>query len=610
MRKLIILLTIALTALLASAGSDVSFTVKVPSRVLEGEKFALTYSLRNGDGTALRTGDIPGCSRLYGPSVSKRQSYEVVNGQMSSSSSVDYTYTYRADKAGTYTLPAASIVVDGKQYTTKPVEFTIVDNPGGGSNTQQGSNTTSIDDIRTQRAGKDVSASDVMVRIILSKPSAYEQEAIECTIKLYTKYQISSFRATAQPSFDGFLIEDLDIQSALNNVETYNGQDYRTAVLKRCIIFPQKSGKLTINSGNYELTVVQYEEIPMGFFVTRQPVEKDVNVRSNSASVEVKPLPEPKPAGFDGAVGTFTAECHPVGASYRTGDPMTLMLTVNGTGNIKYINEPQPDVPSEFEQYTPAVDRNTRVSGSTVTGSMTVEYTYVPQTVGNFTVNMPPFSYFNPADGQYHTITFAPFDFKVAKGLSTNTSRDTERKDIEAKNTDIRFINTGDLGLAKPTRPVARSLWYWSLWLIVLLLAIGATTMRIRHARAMGDVAGRRMGRAAKVAQSRMRKAAALGNSGQTSPFVEELLKALWGYLSDKLGIPASRLSRDNIREAMEQRYGEPGIQAADSVTAVLDECELTRYTPGGQASEATDSLLRQASDAIAAIERLKLSKH
>lgn len=608
MKHLSIFMTLILCVAL-QVGAQVSFTVKVPQRVLQGQNFAVTYSLKNGDGSGLRVGDIDGCRRLYGPSTSTRQSYSVTNGQMVSFSSVDYTYTYKAEKTGTFTVPAASIIVDGKQYTTNPTEFTVVDNPNAaaGNNPSNGG-AVNIDDIRTQHSDRKVTADDVIVRIILAKNNAWEQEAIDCTIKIYTKYQISSFRPTIQPSFDGFLIEEIPIQSTLNTVETLNGQEYRTATLKRCIIYPQKSGKLTINSGNYELSVVQYEEIPMGFFVTRQPVERDITIKSNTASVEVKELPLPHPSGFSGAVGRFSADTRMVGNSFRTGDPATLLYTVNGTGNIKYLAEPQIDFPSEFEQYTPKTDYDTHVAGGNVSGSMTVEYTFVPQNVGDFHIGIEPFVYFDPSDSQYHTVNLNSFDIKVAKGISTGAA-EPERKDIEAKNTDIRHIRTGNLQLSMSHRPVADTVWYWLLYPLALGLLILAVALNIRKVRAARDVTGQKMNRAGKVAGVRLRKAESLMRANDTGAFVEELLKALWGYLSDKLGIPVSRLTRDNIQVEIQNRYGQAGLQAAETVTAIIDECEMLRYAPGSDTDSAKGSLMQQATNAISAIESLKSVK-
>ncbi|MDE5651299.1 MAG: BatD family protein, partial [Duncaniella sp.] len=388
---------------ISANAADVSFTVKTPGRVFEGDKFPVTFRLTNADGSDLKVSQINGCTLLFGPSTSTSQSYQVVNGRASYTSAVEYTYYYRADKAGNFTIPAASILADGKRMSTKAVSFTVHERADRDKPASQ--RPVDVDDVDTQTAGRRVNSDDVFVRIILSKSSAYEQEAIGCTIKLYTKYSISSFMPTKQPAFDGFLIQEVDVQPSLNEVESYNGQNYMTAVLKRCIIFPQKSGKLTINSGNYDISVIQYDNVNMGMFQVRQPKETKIKVSSNTGSIDIKPLPQPQPDGFTGAVGDFKIDSRLVGNSFRTNDPATLIYTISGTGNIKYVKEPVIDFPSEFEQYTPKSDIQTTVRGNDVTGTMTVEYTFVPQSVGDFTIGSDKFVYFNPQTRDYVTLT-------------------------------------------------------------------------------------------------------------------------------------------------------------------------------------------------------------
>ena len=400
--SILTLLILLLSATVSAAGA-VNFTVKAPGRVYEGDKFPVTFRLTNANGSDLKVAAIDGCTLLFGPSTSQSQSYSVVNGRAESSSAIEYTYYYRADKAGQFTIPAASVMADGKRYTTSPTTFKVHERAEQDRPASQ--RPVAVDDIDTQAAGRKVNSDDVFVRIILSRSSAYEQEAIGCTIKLYTKYSISSFMPTRQPSFDGFLIQELDVQPALNEIETYRGQDYMTAILKRCIIFPQKSGKLTINSGNYDISVVQYDNVNMGMFQVRQPHETKIKVSSNTASIDILPLPTPKPEGFNGAVGSFTIDSRLVGNSFRTNDPATLIYTISGTGNVKYLKEPQIDFPSEFEQYTPKSDIQTSVSGNEVSGKMTIEYTFVPQTVGDFTIGSDKFVYFDPSRRDYVTMS-------------------------------------------------------------------------------------------------------------------------------------------------------------------------------------------------------------
>ena len=435
------------------------------------------------------------------------------------------------------------------------------------------------------------------MRIILSKSSAYEQEAIGCTIKLYTKYSISSFLPTRQPAFDGFLIQEVDLQPSLNQVETYNGQNYMTAILKKCIIFPQKSGKLTINSGNYDISVVQYDNVNMGMFQVRQPKEAKIKVNSNSASINILPLPQPQPEGFAGAVGTFKVDSRLVGNSFRTNDPATLIYTISGTGNIKYVKEPVIDFPSEFEQYTPKSDIQATVQGNDVTGSMTVEYTFVPQSVGDFTIGSDKFVYFNPQAKQYVTLNTPTYPIKVAKGVSAPVTAD--QKDVENKNSDIRHIYLGDKNPAKEHSMVVLQSWYWFLYLGLLIIAIALIVMNRRNTRLNADITGRKTAKASKVARRRLKAAEGFMKAGDSDKFYEEMLRALWGYLSDKLAMPVSQLSRDNISATLSSKgYSE---ESAEAIVSVLDDCEMARYTP--DSSSRMDSVFERGVNAINQLE-------
>lgn len=596
-RSIFILLFIALVA--SSAFAAASFNVvNPPGRVAVGQKFSITYRLKNGEGTSLKVPQINGCKLLYGPSTSTSQSYQIINGSMSSSSTIDYTYIYRAEKEGNYNVGEASIVVDGKKLTSKGFSINVVP---GNSAQQGGSQSGSrpqveFDDASTQTADRSVSPNDVFVRIILSKATAYEQEAIECTMKLYTKYTISSFLPTKMPNYDGFLIEEMNVQASLNEVETYNGQRYMTAILKKCIIFPQKSGKLTINSGNYDINVVQYDNVNMGFFTVQSPQERSIKVSSNSVSLNVLPLPQPQPEGFSGAVGKFSVESRLIGNSFRTNDPATLIYTISGTGNIKYLQEPKIDFPSEFELYSPKSDIQAAVSGNNVTGKMTVEYTFVPQSVGDFRIGGDKFVYFNPATKDYVTLDTQGYNIKVAKGLSAPS--DVEQKDIELKNTDIRHIKLGDKNPSLKHEFVIATWWYWCLYGVIVIALVSVIGINRRNIKRMADVRGMKLAKANKEAKKRLKLAKVFMDKKQDDKFYEEILRAVWGYLSDKLGIPVSQLSRDNV--AFELSKIGASEELCGKFINVLDDCEMARYATGVAQPSA---VYEQATSAINELE-------
>ena len=615
-KYLTILSLLFLTAF--SLAAQTSFQVIPPRNVIAGNRFAVTYRLSNGEGTSLNAPAISGCKLLNPqPGVSTSQSYQIINGQASSSSTVEYTFIYRAEEEGTFTIPAASIIADGKKLTSQPAKFTVLPADKATQGQQQGGygygygrqpqQSVHVDDMASQDdTSHPISKDDIFVRIILNKSHAYEQEAIECTIKLYTKFQrINSFMMTSPPTFDGFLIEEDDTQAALNAVENYKGQNYVTAVLKKCIIFPQKSGKLTINSGKYDLSVVQIERVSNGWFISGRPVEKDVHLQPFTSTVDITPLPEPRPAGFDNAVGSFTFESRLSPEKLKTGEAASLEYIVTGTGNIKYLHEPKPELPTEFEQFTPKTDYRTRVSGATVTGTMVVDYTLVPQSVGTFRIPDQKFIYFDPAKRSYVTLTAPGYTMDIAKGSGTSVS--AEQMEIEAKNTDILHIKTGAKNLSKVHQPVIFNWWYWAVPVLLVLALVTAVLVYGRQVRLNADVAGRRNARANKVARRRLRAAEKFMKARQPEQFYEAMLKAMWGYLGDKLSMPVSQLTRQNILETLLSR----GVtqENADKVIEVLDQCEMARYTPDSSSEASVEALYEEATRTINSLEKSKFNK-
>lgn len=592
-----ILLTLTIIVLWLHQAMAVSFSLNAPGRVPVGEKFAVTYTVIDGDGSNLNAPRIDGCKFLYGPSTSSSSSFTMVNGQSKTSSRVEYTFLYMAESAGSYQVPSASIVVNGKTLTTKPATIMVVDRGSGSGNDPNGNRSrqqVQVDDPDTQTADRAVNSNDLFVRIILNKSTAYEQEAIECTIKLFTKYSISSFLPTRQPSFDGFLIDEVDVSNATGQMETYNGQNYMTAVLKKCIIFPQKSGKLTINSGEYDLNVVQYDQVNMGFFTVRDPKERKLKVSSNSASIEIKPLPSPRPAGFTNAVGQFQVESRLVGNTFKTNDPATLMYTITGKGNIKYIQEPTIDFPAEMEQYTPKSDISGEVTGATVSGKMSIDYTFVPQSVGDYTIPGGNFVYFDPSTGRYESISLPSHKIKVEKGSEAKAAGGAAKPRI----TDILDIHVGKSG-KRYNAPLLYSIGYWILYPAIMLIVGAIIFFYRRHIRKAADVVGTRLARAGKVARRRLKAANNFMNKGKSDEFYEEMLRALWGYLSDKLVIPVSKLSRDNISAELSQ-YG-AGEDVIESIISILDDCEMARYTPNSGAR--MTEVYERAAEAIGRLE-------
>ncbi|MDD2960928.1 MAG: BatD family protein [Muribaculaceae bacterium] len=596
-----IVLSLLLLSTLFCYAQNASFSVQAPHQVIKGNKFQVTYILRNAEGSGLKTSEIGGATKLYGPSTSTSYSQQWINGVSSSSSSQEYTIVYRADKVGKYNVAGATIIVNGKTIKCNGFTLEILPPDKTASNSSNQSQSVQIDNINSQASSKNVNAKDLFVRIILSKPSVYEQEATVCTIKLYTKYQISQFMATLQPSFNGFLIEDLPITAQLNSIENVNGENYMVAELKRCILYPQQSGKLTITSGNYDLTVIQYEEHRSMFGIIRQPVEKQLKVKSNQGSVNVMALPQPKPASFNGAVGDFKISSKLNTNKFKTNEAATFSFNISGTGNIKYVKSPIVNFPSQFEVYDPQSTVNATPSGSNMSGTTKWEYTFIPQFVGEFTIPESHFTYFNPASKKYITLTTEAYKFKVAKGANVATS--TDKKNIIQKNTDILHIKTGDLNLNKDFKFIISSPIYWLLYILPIAILISIMIMYRKTLKARSNIQLMKNKKAGKIAKKRLKLAKSYMIQHESSKFYNESLKAIWGYLSDKLGIPVSNLNKENIANELE-KYG-ASKELISSILDTLNECEFAQYAPE-QTDAKMESIYSTISDIMDKLESTK----
>ena len=605
--RLIILWTLLCVAL--SAAASVSFTVQAPRQVNEGSKFNVTFVLKNAEGSGFVAPDIPGATKLYGPALSTSYSQSWVNGKSSSSSSQEYTMIYKATKQGRLSVGAASVDVNGRRMTTKPFTIDVLP-PDKAANSRTRSlqedqqqherRGVQYDDPITQSADKAVTGNDIFVRIEMSKPRVYEQQAVVCTIKLYTKYQVSQFIPTLQPSFDGFLIEEIPMQPSLNNVETHNGQQYMVAVLKKCILYPQQSGKLTITSGNYDVNVVQYENYRTIFGTLSQPVEKKLVVKSNTATVNILPLPEPKPADFTGAVGRFTVATSINPTPLKTYQAATYSYVVTGTGNLKYIKAPEIAFPKQMDVYDPKTNLKVNPGGGDMSGSVQIDYPFIPQFAGDFTIPASRFTFFNPETGKYESIPVPEQPLKVGKGEGAPSNH------YRLQNMDIRHLHQGDLHLSKTHTLIVDNWLYWMGYVIPALLMAALLIYYRKQLRERADVRLMRTKRASKVAQRRLKQARSSMGRGDRTAFYADLLSAMWGYLSDKLSIPVSELDKENIQAEL-QNYGvDDELQQA--TLSLLDKCEFAQYAPELAGTDMAP-VLDEAATLIGRLENVKRAK-
>lgn len=601
--SLLLVLTFLSVSILAGAAS---FTVNAPQQVEVGQSFQIVYKLANAHGSNLIVPKPEGFKYLYGPARSEMSSTSNVNGHVTSSHMEAYTYTYRAETAGKFHIPAATIEADGKTLKSSSITIDVVAAGAGGHGSSappRNSNSPyGAIDPYDQTAGKSISPDDAFVHVALGRDNVYEQEAVVCTIKLYTKYE-GNISCTKQPSFDGCLIEELPTPRDGNpKTETFNGKQYLTLELGKYILYPQQSGTMTVTSGNYDITVMQRDVYQAGGYMVSLPVGTQVRVKSNQATINVKPLPSPRPAGFTGAVGVYTVKSRMEPSQLKTYQPTTFTLTVSGTGNLKYVTAPTVTFPDQFDCYDPQSEVNTSPTGNDVSGEVNFAYRFIPQFVGEFDIEGIDFVYFNTNTQRYETLHIPPRHVTVTKGEGEPSGH------YKLRNQDISDIIKGDLSLSKVPTFIVSSFPYWLAFIVPALLAVTALFVNRKRIKRQADVKRQRSRRAGKVATTRLKQARKLmASEANSDAFYAEVLNALWGYLGDRLDIAPSELSKDNISTVMEEAGFE---QSHISATLdLLNKCEFAQYAPE-LAEQDMGAIYKQTSSVMDDLESVKLKKN
>ena len=616
---------ILLLTLIGTIGSvfGAGVSVQVRPQVVQGEQFNVTFTITNGNGRMTRdqAPKLKGCQLLYGPSESTMQSVQIINGRQSSSVSKNITFVYLAENPGSVTIPATTINVDGSPMTVAAKNFTIL--PPSASSQRQRPQQYAYDpwdDLlgrldeydpfqsapapQPVRTESKVSANDLIITVTMSKNKVYENEAVIATIKLYTKHDISNFQPKVMPQFEGFLSEELPVAQQEAKLEHFRGENYYSVILKRCLLFPEKTGRLKINSGEYDVTLVTYDMVSNGFYQTSQRKEHPVVARSSSITVDVSPLPAPAPAGFTNAVGSFDIKTSLSSEKLRTNEPAKYTVTISGTGNLSHLFEPNLVFPDGFDTYEPQSSSDTRFNGSTLQGSYTVDYTIVPTQTGSYEIPGWTFSYFNPATGKYESRAVAPIKVEVGKGLPSASSGGTFDADELSDIRHISQVNPDSLR-HRPDFLVKKPL-YWIVYALGVLILLAAIFFYRKHIKASADISATRTRRARRVAAKRLKKARTAMDARRQEEFYASLSAALWGYLGDKRKMPASTLTRENISDTLTDR-GAPA-EIVEKLINVLDEAEMARFTPNHSDSEMS-TIYEQAASIIDSLEGLKLDR-
>ena len=604
MRKIIFLLFTILAAWQVKAADKVRFVAEAADVVVSGDQVRLVFTVNSQDIKDFRAPSIKGFDVLMGPSRSQQSSIQIINGKRTSSSSTAFTYILLAGSPGTYTIPAASVEVNGEKVFSNAISIKVLpqdQNSGNSGNNRGGSASSS----RSQAAGSRISANDLFITATASKTTVHEQEAILLTYKVYTVVNLRQLYGK-MPDLKGFHTQEVELpQQKTFTLEHYKGRNYNTTVWSQYVLFPQQTGKLEIPSITFDGVVAQQtvSDDPFdAFFNGGGYVEVKKKITTPKVVINVQPLPA-KPAGFSGAVGEFKLASSINATDVKTNDAVTIKLTLSGTGNMKLIGTPEVKFPQDFEIYDPKVTDDYKLTNSGLTGTKTFEYLAIPRHAGNFTIPAVEFTYFDLKSNSYKTLKTEAYNLKVAKGQGNADqviSDFTNKESVKMLGKDIRFIKLGDSSLRPKGDFFFGTVGYYLCYLIPLLLFVVFAVIYRQKALDNANVAKVKTKKANKVATRRMKLAGKLLAENKKNEFYDEVLKALWGYISDKLSIPVSQLSKDNI-EAELTNYGVQEALIAEFI-GVLNECEYARYAPGNE-NEAMDKVYSASVEVISKME-------
>lgn len=596
--KILLIALMLFSAFAAGAAEPVRFTASAPSTVIVDKPFQLVYTV-NATGKDLKVPEFTNFEVLAGPFESRSSSYQVINGKASSSLSISYTFTLQGLKTGTYSVPPASIIVDGQKHSSNGLSIKVLPDDGsdaaGSSAAQSGASTAKITNDK------------IFIRTNISKSSVYEQEPVVVTYKLYTLADVAGMNNMKMPDFNGFLKQELDqSQNKQLSYENFNGKNYGTIVLYQVLLYPQRTGDITIDKASFEAVIrvqnkTQVRSIFDDFFDSYTNVNKALV--APAVKVKVYPLPGAKPAGFSGTVGQLSMSSTISATQVKANEAVTLKVVISGSGNMKLIKNPDIELPEGFEIYDPKVNNNFKTTTSGVSGTKTIEYLFIPRNAGDFEIPAAEFVYFDLQEKTYKTLRTPVYNLKVSKGEggeSVVSGNYVNKEDVKQLGKDIRFIETKPFKLTKKTEPVFGTVEGWILYLIPLLVALFLFFVLKRKALENSNIEFVRNKKANKQAQKRLKMAQKLLNEGKKDKFYEEVLKAVWSYLSDKLAIPAASLTKERV----EAELTEKGVNA-DAIkqfTDILNTCEFARYAPNSGQQE-MGNLYAEAIEAISNLE-------
>jgi len=582
-----------------------TFELSAPPSVVAGDRFRVEFTITNGNPENFTAPTFTGFNVLAGPTPSIGTHITIVGTKQELLPWLTYTYVLEAPSTpGKGTISASSIVSDGKTYSTKAANIDIL--PPGSSAAGSGSGRGGS----TAQGG--LSSDDIILRMDVTRTSAYKGQALVASLTLYTRVGIAGLENAKYPAFNGFWADEIDVSNnrAVGR-STIGGKEYQSQVVRQWLLYPQKAGTLEIERSEFTaIAQVVTQAVNNGslfdqFFGGGHSVE---NVRrsivASPVKISVKDLPQPAPAGFAGAVGKFNLDASISSNTMNANSAGSITLKINGSGNFNFIEPPRLTLPAAFEQYDAKKSDKITTTTTGTSGVKEFEYPFVARAEGKYDIDALTFSYFDPEANKYVTLSSGNFNIEI---LADNTSgRNSQsiisgvtKENVKLLGQDIRFIRIGSPQFSTSGKVFLWSVPFFMTLIVILAVFAGLLFFLQKRIRERADIVKVKNKKANKVALRRLRKAKVYMMAGEETKFFEEMLRALWGYMGDKLAIPVANLTKEKIREDLSSKGIEP--QQSEDFLTLISECEMAQYSP--QAGIQMDKAYTAALDLIGRLE-------
>jgi len=579
--------------------SQARFSASAPKSVPQNSNFQLSYTLENGNGSNLKPPAITDFQVLGGPNTST--SMQWVNGNVTQS--ITYSYILRPKNQGTFKIGKGSIQVAGVTMESNEVTVQVTAPVAAQQQQRQRNPYDPFDDPffnggeeeQPQTSNADLEKQlkdDVFVKLSVNKNSVYKGEMLTASYKLYFRQNLSGFNVSKAPAFDGYWSQEVELDPKRRpSVETINGKQYNTIEILKYNLYPQRAGALPVASCEVNTVVeVQVRSNSRNFFGSffGQVQQVPMALKTNSATVNVKELPEAgKPADFAGAVGSYKFETSLSNKEAKTDEPITYTLKISGAGNLKFVDAPSLQFPAEFEVYDPKTKENINNSAAGMSGMRQYDYLLIPRQPGEYKIESKTFSWFEPSSAKYFTVKSPEYAVKItgepSKNVNTNTPAEINKEEVALVGQDIRYIKTNTPEFKKGNSFFA-SAGFAAMYSAPFLLFVALVMAKRRNENLAADVIGAKRRRALKLAKKRLSVAEKHLTTGDKKNFYDEVSRATWGYLGDKLNIDMAMLSKENVEEKLLVKNAK--AETISKLKGLLNTCELALYSPIGEGSE------------------------